>query len=46
MERDEGMRILAREGWLSATPVDFQRGDIVALHRKHLETGDRITAGR
>jgi CRP/FNR family cyclic AMP-dependent transcriptional regulator len=45
MEREEGMRILAREGWLSATPVDFQRAILSRCTWKHLETGDRITAG-
>jgi CRP-like cAMP-binding protein len=45
MDRDEGMRVLSGRGWLSATPVDFQRAILSRCLWKHLEAGHRITVG-
>lgn len=45
MDRDEGIRVLARHGWLSTTPVEFQEAILSRCHWKHLEAGDRITIG-
>jgi CRP/FNR family transcriptional regulator, cyclic AMP receptor protein len=45
MDREEGMRVLAQHGWLSATPVEFQQALLSRCRWKHLEAGDRITVG-
>ena len=45
MDQEEGMRILAGRGWLSATPVDFQRAILSRSRWQVLESGEPIQAG-
>jgi CRP/FNR family transcriptional regulator, cyclic AMP receptor protein len=45
MDKEVGLRVLASRGWLSATPVEFQRA-ILSLGRwQRLEVGESIQAG-
>ena len=45
MDQEEGLRILASRGWLSATPVDFQRAILSRSRWQKLEEGEPIQAG-
>ncbi len=45
MNQDEGMRILASRGWLSATPEDFRRALLSHCRWYRLEAGASIQEG-
>ena len=45
MDHEEGLRILTSRGWLSATPVDFQRAILSHCRWQCLEAGEPIQAG-
>jgi CRP/FNR family cyclic AMP-dependent transcriptional regulator len=45
MDHEEGLRILASRGWLSVTPVDFQRAILSRCRWQGLEAGEPIQAG-
>ena len=45
MDQDEGLRILASRGWLTATPVDFQRAILSRSRWQRLEEGEPVQAG-
>lgn len=45
MDRQEGMRVLTQQGWLSATPVDFRTAILSRCSWYSLEVGTSITVG-
>ena len=45
MNHEEGLRVLAARGWLSATPGDFQRALLSRSSWHRHEAGDPIQAG-
>ena len=45
MDQEEGLRILSSRGWLSTTPVDFQRAILSECRWQVLEVGQAIQAG-
>ncbi|MGO8738432.1 Crp/Fnr family transcriptional regulator [Rhodoblastus sp.] len=45
MNQEEGLRILTSRGWLSATPVDFQRSILSLSRWQCLEAGEPIQLG-
>ena len=45
MDQKEGLRILTRRGWLSTTPVDFQRAILAKCRWDRLEAGVSIQEG-
>jgi hypothetical protein len=45
MDREEGRRILVDRGWLSTTPVDFQREVLSLCRWEFLEAGEPMQSG-
>jgi CRP/FNR family transcriptional regulator, cyclic AMP receptor protein len=45
LDQDEGMRILTSRGWLSTTPVEFQRAILSNCRWQRLEAGVSIQEG-
>jgi CRP-like cAMP-binding protein len=45
MDQEEGLRILSSRGWLSATPVEFQRAILSRCSWQALEPGESIQTG-
>ncbi len=45
MEQEEGLRILASEGWLGATPEDFRQAILSRGRWERLEPGAPIQVG-
>ena len=45
MDRERGLMALTRRGWLSATPVEFQRAILSNCGWKHVEAGAPIIIG-
>jgi CRP/FNR family transcriptional regulator, cyclic AMP receptor protein len=45
MDRDEGMSVLSQRGWLSGTPVEFQRAILSHCRWRHLEAGAQVQLG-
>ena len=45
MEQEEGLRLLAEKGWLSATPADFRQAILSRCSWERLKAGDPIQVG-
>jgi len=45
MDREEGLGILGRVGWLATTPADFRTAVLGCCRLRHYEAGAAITAG-
>ncbi len=45
MDREEGMGVLSRDGWLGATPVDFREAILSRGRWERLDAGAPIQAG-
>ena len=45
MERDDGLRLLAKSGWLSRTPADFRDARLSSSRWRRQEAGALLTLG-
>ena len=45
MDREEGIGVLSRGGWLSATPVDFREAILTGCGWQRLDAGASVQSG-